>query len=313
MHRTKASLLIGALFILSSFGFAQEPPDTTPTPTPNPVGHIRVWDFAYSISKPIEVSLIGGASPLILSRSMIAGRIGSYQELPVGSYKVSVRDDSSPEKDQRRPELIPSATINLVDKSFQTVVLMDDRGSPKIFVVNDGVTKESRMPPGAKRLRAFNFAKEERPALKTVQGNRLLWDRVPAGMSEQFFPADTSTVDLIMVSKLPSGRESQQVINADFTGSPTLSVVIFFDRYGRLTFQGFEDNRGCNVRSLPLRLAGEPARGRFVSLARAAPGPRSQSSLLTQPGTYSSQSWRHLREPPGEPPGSSRPGVSPHY
>ncbi|MGH8164917.1 MAG: hypothetical protein ACREP1_11360, partial [Rhodanobacteraceae bacterium] len=64
-----------------------------------------------------------------------------------------------------------------------------------------------------------------------------------AGMSEHFFPGGLTSLDLAMIKRLANGHDSQQIINLDFHASAAISVVIFMDRYGRLTFQAFGDAR----------------------------------------------------------------------
>src|SRR5438067_9193140 len=68
---------------------AQEP-QPSETPKHEPTGYIRIWDFAGTIKIPIQVSLTGGPTPLILAYSMSSGRVASYRPVPPGKYKLSI-------------------------------------------------------------------------------------------------------------------------------------------------------------------------------------------------------------------------------
>jgi hypothetical protein len=207
------------------------------------MGYIRVWHFAASIKTPIAVSLVvGNGPPLILGRSMVAGRLASYRDVPPGRYKSAIRASAADQgANISAPELLPPAVIDVADRTFQTI-LIQDGGGPKVSVLNDGTIGGS-LPKGGKRMRIFNFAPGQAVSLKVLPSEEIISSSVPAGASQHIFPSNPGKLTTVMSNKLRNGHEAQQYLELDFSRCDSISIVIMLDRYDRLTFEAAEDTK----------------------------------------------------------------------
>lgn len=141
----------------------------------------------------------------------------NYREVAPGQYKLSVRlssDDLG--VSEKNPEVLPPVNVVVPDKSFQTIILQDDAGRPKILVANDAVVGTD-VPKGAKRLRIFDFASGFDAALKTSPSNEIISAHVPAGFSEHVFSSNPGSVLLVMSNKLRNGHEAEQSVEINFS------------------------------------------------------------------------------------------------
>jgi hypothetical protein len=248
MHRSNIfCALVSAAAVASTVGLhAQGTAPATPAPQREPAGYIRVWDFANSFKGPIDVSVASGTSPITLAYSMKPGQLGSYRQLPVGRYRVSIRS-ADPEAlkpgtvapaPNRNPELVPATTIDVTDLSFRTLILRDDGGAAKPVLIDDSTGASSR----GRRLRVFNFAPaEQQITVKVLNTDVPLWPETPLGMSEHMFAADTKAVNLAVSTKLATGRESTQMVEADFGASLGVSLAIFAEGDGAVRVRSFSD------------------------------------------------------------------------
>jgi hypothetical protein len=242
MRLTRKSFIIsvtvlGSLALRPLAAQAQE----TATSKKPPAGYVRVWHFAPSIKTKISVSLAGPGSPAILGRAMVPSNLLNYREVPPGQYKLSVRtsaDDLS--VSEKNPEVLPPVSITVLDKSFQTIILQDDAGRPKILVANDSVIG-TNVPKGAKRLRIFDFASGFDAALKSSPSNEVISAHVPAGFSEHIFPGNPGAMMLVMSNKLRNGHEAEQPVETNFNSVDSISALIMLDPYGRLSLRVFDD------------------------------------------------------------------------
>jgi hypothetical protein len=176
---------------------------------------------------------------VILSRSLGVGRLASYREVPPGQYKISIRAAAADLKaDPSGPEILPTFELNVVNKSFQTVILQDQVPGNKVWVSDDG-TSGAGIPQGGKRLRIYDFAPGQQASLKIA--DQVLAANIGLGSSQHIFPTNPGTVQIVMVSKLANGHEAQQPMEFDFNRCDSISAVLMFDRYGRLTFQTAQD------------------------------------------------------------------------
>jgi hypothetical protein len=242
----RAVLLVVAATAANTVGLhAQGTPAATAAAQREPAGYIRVWDFATSFKSPIDVSLAGGTSPITLAYSMKPGQLGSYRQLPVGRYRVSIRaadpealKPGSAPAPNRNPELVPATTVDVTDLSFRTLILRDEAGVPKPVLIDDATGASSR----GRRLRVFNFAPaDQQITVKVLNTDVTLWRETPTGMSEHVFSPDTRAVNLAVAIKLATGRESTQIVEADFGAALGVSLAIFADADGALTVRSFSD------------------------------------------------------------------------
>ena len=203
--------------------------------------YIRLWNFSNVIKTPIFVSLVGSSGPpQVLTRSMSTGRMGNYHQIPPGPYRLSVKSSGTDLKVfPPTNDLIPTVASSATPSGFLTIILNEDQGVTKTIVVSDALG--AGLSSTARRLRVFNFATGQNPMLKLLPDDFVLWTRVPAGLSEHVFNNNPGVKTIGMVSKLTGGREAQQLIEANFNVANAISIVVFFDRYGRLSFQGMED------------------------------------------------------------------------
>jgi hypothetical protein len=201
-----------------------------------------VWHFAASIQPRLAVSLTAGeGQQVILSRSLALGKLMSYREVPPGQYKLAVRSATVEQSVKPAgPELIPSVTVAVANRSFQTIFLQDQTNGPKTFVVNDG-TVGTGIPRGGKRLRIFDFAPGQQASLKTA--NEVIAPTVVPGRAEHIFPNNPGVLTIFMSNKVANGHEAQQSMEFDFNRCDSISAVLTFDRYGRLIFEAAEDAR----------------------------------------------------------------------
>jgi hypothetical protein len=165
----------------------------------------------------------------------------NYRDVAVGRYRLTVRAAAADfSVTDASPEILPTADIIVDDNTFQTVILQDDNKAPKIYLVND-TTIGTGIPRGAKRLRIFNFAPGQDASLKTSPKNDIIAAHLAPGMSEHRFSDNPGSLMLTMSNKLMNGHEAEQSVEANFTGVDSISALVMFDRYGRLTFQAIED------------------------------------------------------------------------
>ncbi len=204
------------------------------------MGYVRVWHFAGSIKNKVSVSL-SGSSPVILGRAIVPSDLLNYREVPPGQYRLSVRasanDLSVTDKDR---EVLPPVNIAVPDRGFQTVILEDSATGPKTVVINDS-TVGTDVPRGGRRLRIFNFAAGQTVSLKTTPSGEVISSQVPPGFSEHFFPSNPGVLMLVMSNKLRNGHEAEQTVEANFRSVDSISALIMFDPYGRLTLRNVED------------------------------------------------------------------------
>jgi hypothetical protein len=213
---------------------AQQPVSAQKNP---PLGYIRIWHFAPSLKAQVSISLVGGGSsrPIILARRAALSDVMNYRDVPVGQYKLMVRAAASDlSVTDASPEVLPAVNITVGDKTFQTIILQDQGATAKIFLANDTISGAG-IPRGGKRLRIFNFAAGQDATLKISPSNEVIAAPVAAGMSEHVFPNNPGTLMLVMSNKLKNGFEAEQYLEADFTSIDSISALIMFDRYGRLT------------------------------------------------------------------------------
>jgi len=204
-----------------------------------PAGYLRIWHFAPSLRTPISLSLTGAgasaSSPLILMRTIIPSNVTNYREVPPGQYQLHVRAAS---KDlnitEADPEVLPPVTISVGNGTFQTIVLQDQGNSAKLLLSTD-TTAGTGLPIGAKRLRIFNFAPGQMISLKTIPQNEIVSSSVPSGVSEHIFASDPGTTNLVMTTKLRNGQDSEQNAEISFKAVDSMSALIIYDRYGRLS------------------------------------------------------------------------------
>jgi hypothetical protein len=248
MHRNNVFRAVIAIATVTGCNalHAQGTSPAAPAPQREPAGYIRVWDFASSFKDPVEVTLTAGANPITLAYAMTPGQLGSYRQLPVGRYRISIRaanpDALKPgtgaPAPNRNPELVPATTVEVTDLSFRTLILRDEGSAAKPLLIDDTIAGSAR----ARRLRVFNFASaEHQTAVKIFNTGETLWPNTPPGMSEHVFPADTKAVNLAVATKLASGREATQVVEADFGAALGVSLAIFANSDGALSVRSFSD------------------------------------------------------------------------
>jgi hypothetical protein len=193
-----------------------------------------------SIKGEVAVSLSGG-QPVILSRSLRVGQLASYREVPPGQYKISIRTAATDlNADPTGQEILPSFAINVVNKSFQTIILQDQVPGNRVWVSDDGMTGAG-IPQGGKRLRIYDFAPGQQASLKIA--DQVLAANIGLGSSQHLFPTNPGVIQIVMVNKLANGHEAQQPMEFDFNRCDSISAVLMFDRYGRLTFETAQDAR----------------------------------------------------------------------
>ncbi len=242
MHPIKFALTVVLVVGCSLLSKAQQNAEGASVQKP-PLGHVRVWHFAPSIKTQVSISLTGGGmpKPTILARALTLSDIMNYRDVPVGRYRVTVRAAAQDfSVTEASPEILQPVDIIVGDKTFQTLLLQDAGRTPKIFLVNDTITG-ANIPRGGKRLRIFNFAAGPVASLRTLPDNQIISEHVGLGSSEHIFPNNPGAMTVVMSNKLPNGHEAQQPMQLDFNRVDSISAVLMFDRYGRLTFQAIED------------------------------------------------------------------------
>jgi hypothetical protein len=244
------SIFVGAVLVAAAAAtipvLGQGKTAAAPAPEREPAGYIRVWDFANSFKGPIDVSVASGTTPITLAYSMKPGQLGSYRQLPVGRYRVSIRSadpealkpGSAAPAPNRNPELVPATTIDVTDLSFRTLILRDEGGAAKPVLIDDSTGSTAR----GRRLRVFNFAPpEQQITVKVLNSDVTLWRETPVGMSEHVFSGDTKAINVAVSAKLATGRESTQIVEADFAAALGVSLAISADGDGAISVRSFSD------------------------------------------------------------------------
>ncbi|HEY4282169.1 MAG TPA: hypothetical protein VGM62_03825 [Chthoniobacterales bacterium] len=202
-----------------------------------------MWQFASTLKNKVSVSLVGGgfSNPLILGRAMSASDIIQYRAVPVGQYKLEIRAAAADMGvSNASPEVLPPVSVAVGAQTFQTILFQDVGSTPKIFLANDSIAGTG-VPKGGKRLRIFNFAPNQDASLKTSPSNEVISAHVPPGMSEHVFPSNPGMSMLVMSNKLKNGFSAEQSIEIDFRSVDSISILISFDKYGRLALAAMED------------------------------------------------------------------------
>ncbi len=238
MHQIRLLLILGSYLFGALQASGQEPSRNSSPAAKRPTGYVRVWNFMSSIKGEVAVSLVGG-EPVILSRSLAAGRLAGYREVPPGQYRISIHAAAvDPRAKPSGQELLPSSVVTVTNGSFQTIILQDQVGPNKVSVANDRTTGAG-IPPGGKRLRIFDFAPGQQVSLKT--SNEVLAANISLGSSQHIFSTNPGLLNIVMSNKLPNGHEAEQPMDFDFNRCDSISAILMFDRYGRLTLEVAED------------------------------------------------------------------------
>ena len=238
---------------------AQEGKDPVPEPGPDEStrskikhAYLRVWNFsgqnsreALGVFTRLEKSL-DGDTLIWLGRGMGYGTMGHYVELPVGVYHFLIITEAmenlvldKPVKAGQSGKLeSKDLKINLVNKDYVTLLLQEVGGKIKSTFIED-----SKLTPEVHTLRALNLTAMDSASLCQVQNNitTSLFESLPPDQWLSIVYPKKGMISLELCYKDPQGFPLKQGMEIDTRSTRSTSVLLFYDRYGRITVQGVQD------------------------------------------------------------------------
>lgn len=182
-----------------------------------------------------------------LVRRVGSGNFSDYFEIPVGEYEVFVIEEKAEgitksNADFKSPTgadiLSKKITPLVINKNSQTtLIIFDNNDDLQLLVEEDSAKKYT-----GKQLRIFNFTDDKESSVDQI----LKGAKEPNQSSRIWSAADGSgkTIALNNVNKSAAfqatlkgvtGRLTKRYLEADFADTASCSLIIFKDRYDRLT------------------------------------------------------------------------------
>lgn len=217
-------------------------------------GFVRLWNFAHEFSADgIAIFLSKPSSRpappdqrLWLGRGSRSGELRDYAEFEPGNYQVFIQrdpsrqgamvklpDDFDPDSDNLLPS---SQALRVRPGTYQTVVVYEDGNGLAARILEDSLTKPTK-------LRLFNYTRKFQPAISVVANEQ----RVPLieNLGDEYETAIPNSARIVTLEiAYPSkyeGNTSRFHVECDFAGVRSCSLVVFYDRYGRLTARAIPD------------------------------------------------------------------------
>ncbi len=218
------------------------------------VGFVRLWNFAHkSSAEGVAVFLSRGSGSLPppeqrlwLGRGSRSGELREYDEFEPGMYEVFVQRDASrqgamvelPEKfEPDADNLLPSRLgLRVAPGFYQTVLLYDDAGGLAARVLDDSAVVPTK-------LRLFNYTREYRPAISILGQGRsvtLVEQLDKEHVLDIPASARVATLEVAYPTQV-EGFTGRLNVECDFAAVRSCSLLVFYDRYGRLTARAIED------------------------------------------------------------------------
>jgi hypothetical protein len=219
-------------------------------------GHVRVWQFAPTEEERLAVALLpqGGSleaalrgdaqSPLIwLHRGLRGGDLRDFLDVPEGNYQVlvlreNIRDFSDPSADfsalpSSRDVLFQSRSPLRVNiGSGSTVIISKNGTSYSVEVVEENLANPTP------EVRVYHFSDLGNARLSILRPNAnpaIVWEGKAGDQSTLPLPRNPGSVNYQMEIPGSGQRMVRQVFEVSHQFSPSVSFVIFNDRYGRST------------------------------------------------------------------------------
>lgn len=225
-------------------------PGEKPEGEPVKLSYIRIWNFAgRGDAKRIGVFLRKkgdpGADPVWLGRGVRYGTLDKYREVPEGSYELLVVSEPGPVDPEKPIKFeasnkgeVENVNIVLKENGYQTLLIQEENKSLKAVVLDDLTVKA-----GMFTLRAANYTDSNKVSIVQVVSSR----------REPLFAAMEK--DKMQIKEMSTGGRLQvEMVYYDEQGFPmtqsaeidpssilSSSMVVYYDRYGRVTFRCLED------------------------------------------------------------------------
>lgn len=224
--------------------------------TPEGIGFLRVWAADGESGARVAVGLVptdrsgrpqrdadGEFSEFVwLFRGMRGGDFRDYIEVPSGAYRFVVVEETDPPpgdtgdewfRPPRSSRLLMETSENLLipENSRQTAVVRNVGDRLDLEIMDDTPSSSQ-----SKRLRVFNFAPVDPVvSVRAPDGReRPIWGE---GDKPREISIPPTATDMLFVVSYPNERDIpiRRHCEANFASSPSNSIVIFQDRYGRTT------------------------------------------------------------------------------
>ena len=247
-------------------GTAKVPSQTEPAPEPGTAeqpakdsdhskikpAHLRVWNFsgksnqeALGVFTHTEKS--AAEEPLIwLGRGLRYATMGRYVELPAGAYDFLITTESlenpDPEKpvkaDQPGKPETKDIRVELTQNEYATLLLQELEGKIKATFIQD-----SKLPVDRHTVRVLNLTGIKPVGLYQVKNNvaTVVFDPVPPGEWLSAELPGRGLVSMELCYKDAQDYPLRQSLEIDMKAARSTSLLVFYDRYGRVTAQGIPD------------------------------------------------------------------------
>jgi hypothetical protein len=223
------------------------PPDTT-----KKWAYLRVWNFAGRSSKETLGIFAKPEKPISdldvhwIARGVGYGSVGRYVEVPAGNHVILILSDPVNVIDPEKPANIKqpaksgseNLSIKMSENDYYTLIIEEENGQ-----IKSSFLKDSDLPVEGFSFRAINMTRLTGASIVEVKG----------GQASPFFdelsPAQwvTKTFDQLKRTSLElrykdeNGFPMKQYIEIEPVKTRSVSMVLFYDRYDRPTFQSFAD------------------------------------------------------------------------
>lgn len=210
-------------------------------------GFVRVWYFGKPDSPRVTIRRKGdggGGDGQVLGSAIRAGRMQSYREVPPGTQTFEVLPGSVvPDSEGRIPSggtVLGTAEIELEAGDFRTLVVVRSEGGFEVSQLEDELPKKNQPGPIV-RILDFSSPGDKGIWLGDESSEAMIWNS-SQGASERLTNLPGAGPHFFQL-RAPVNGSMTDVSLYEMTLDPRSagSLVVFDDRYGRLTMQGVRD------------------------------------------------------------------------